>query len=265
MASSSSGAGESSTGRPPNHWIVAGTRECQVSESWIRPRDVASTRPAAEYVPHDGGGGLSTPTTDALYTAVSDACKNPACTAVSSRLSAVEGRLTALVEQLSEARRASQRILMRQLLTTAEQNLLVASSDRLSLRILQQTLHIASFHDAREWLDEEGSSDNRFYDVVAKALPLAEEEARRIVPEPVRMRVTRAGNTVAYRDIGALHDSIDFEALPAAAYPAPIFINLRHEGDASVEDATAAVRLFRHAQALVERKSFKAAEKATLG
>ena len=271
-----SGAGGSSSEAASNHldrWGYEGIP----SESCIRPStavDVASTCPTAEYVPRrdrgggSGGGGLSAPI-DVLYTVVSDACKNPACATLSSRLATVEQQITtttkqlsALSEQLSEERKASQRTLMRQLLTTAEQNLLVACSDRLSVRILT-ALRIASFHDAREWLDEEGSGDDRFFDVVAKALPLAEEEALRVVPEPVRLRVTRAGNTFAHPDVTALSYSFDFEALPAAAFPAPIIRNLRHVGDASVEDATEAVRLFRHSQALVAGKSSKAAKKAT--
>lgn len=259
-----SGVGESSSGQPSNPWTAGGAMGHQVSESCKRPCaavDVTSTRPTAAYVPRrdGGGGGLSAPK-GVLYSVVSDTCKNPACAALSSRLATVEGQLSALSEQLSEERKASQRMLMRQLLTNAEQNLLVACSDRLSLRNLT-TLHIASFYDAREWLDEEGSSENRFYDVVAKALPLAEEEARRVAPEPGRLRVTHAGNTIAHPDVTVLNDSTDFEALPAAAYPAPIIRDSRHEGDASVEDATEAVRLFRHSQALVAAKSSKAARR----
>lgn len=246
-----------SSSRSASSWTGGGA-SFQVSESCLRARtaaDVVGPSVTAEYdLRSTAGGGTTLRLPLVLATVASQGCKTPACAAVSSRLALVEDELFHLKMERSEDKKSVQRTLMRQLLTTAEKNLLAASSVRLSLRILT-SLQIGSFVDAREWLAEESNADCRFHAAIVESLAAAEIAARDLAPDPVRHRVTLAGNAAAHPDVSALIHTYEFESIPAAAYPAPIIQGSSIVGSASVEDAEAVVRLFRRSMELLVAKA----------
>lgn len=94
------------------------------------------------------------------------------------------------------------------------------------------------------------NADHKFYGAVAEAFSFAVAAAETVAAELVRQRVSRAGISSTFASFSTGIATLDFEALPEAAYPASISLG----GEASVEDARAVVRLYRLSEELMRAR-----------